>query len=207
VSGRLKPSQPKRLQYLSLHVQRGSFPVGPCARRSDVHEEASVKTGARRLRDFPDIHSALSAWAGAMKGYAVAPIPCRGVAMRHVGPRDATPVPLSISTWTASSPSCRCAPDRSLSGDRPIYKNTMISSNEHLYGRYRERLAGGAGGGKERPCAPARRRRHPDRMSVRRQAPISSGIRGSPPPSGPEARWGHWRFGSTHSKALLPERI
>src|SRR5262245_33483082 len=31
--------------------------------RSDVHEEASVKTGARRLRDFPDIHSASSAWA------------------------------------------------------------------------------------------------------------------------------------------------
>src|SRR5215471_9725570 len=33
------------------------------ALRSDVHEEASVKTGARRLRDFPDIHSASSAWA------------------------------------------------------------------------------------------------------------------------------------------------
>src|SRR5262245_23293910 len=34
-----------------------------CARRSDVHEEASVKTGARRLRDFPDIPSASSALA------------------------------------------------------------------------------------------------------------------------------------------------
>src|SRR5215469_10009701 len=33
------------------------------ALRSDVHEEASVKTGARRLRDFPDIHSASSATA------------------------------------------------------------------------------------------------------------------------------------------------
>src|SRR5262249_19886603 len=31
--------------------------------RSDVHEEASVKTGARRLRDFPDIPSASSATA------------------------------------------------------------------------------------------------------------------------------------------------
>src|SRR6516164_1207776 len=31
--------------------------------RSDVHEEASVKTGARRSRDFPDIHSASSAMA------------------------------------------------------------------------------------------------------------------------------------------------
>jgi hypothetical protein len=34
-----------------------------CALRSDVHEEASVKTGARRSRDFPDIHSASSATA------------------------------------------------------------------------------------------------------------------------------------------------
>ena len=34
-----------------------------CAHRSDIHEEASVKTGARRLRDFPDIHSASSAMA------------------------------------------------------------------------------------------------------------------------------------------------
>ena len=38
-----------------------------------------------------------------MRGYAVAPIQYRGVAMRHVGPRDATWVPLPISTWTASS--------------------------------------------------------------------------------------------------------
>ena len=32
-------------------------------RRTDIHEEASVKTGARRSRDFPDIHSASSAIA------------------------------------------------------------------------------------------------------------------------------------------------
>ena len=44
-----------------------------------------------------------------MRVYAVAPIQYRGVAMRHVGPRDATWVPLPISTWTASSPSCLCA--------------------------------------------------------------------------------------------------
>src|SRR6516165_6261383 len=37
--------------------------VGTCARRSDIHEEASVKTGASRLRDIPDIHSASSAMA------------------------------------------------------------------------------------------------------------------------------------------------
>ena len=34
-----------------------------CLVRSDAHEDASVKTGARRLRDFPDIHSASSAKA------------------------------------------------------------------------------------------------------------------------------------------------
>src|SRR6185436_19064795 len=31
-----------------------------CAHRSDIHEEDSVKTGARRKRDFPNIHSASS---------------------------------------------------------------------------------------------------------------------------------------------------
>jgi hypothetical protein len=34
---------------------RAAF-LSSCALRSDVHEEAPVKTGARRLRDFPDIH-------------------------------------------------------------------------------------------------------------------------------------------------------
>jgi len=34
-----------------------------CPRRTDVHEDATVKTGARRLRDFPEIHSASSAMA------------------------------------------------------------------------------------------------------------------------------------------------
>ena len=33
-----------------------------------------------------------------MKEYAVAPIHTSGVALRHVGPRDATSVPLSILT-------------------------------------------------------------------------------------------------------------
>jgi hypothetical protein len=39
-----------------------------------------------------------SLWRSAMRGYAVAPIRTGGVAMRHVGPRDATWVPLSILT-------------------------------------------------------------------------------------------------------------
>jgi hypothetical protein len=34
-----------------------------CALRSDIYEETSVKTGARRLRDFSDIHSASTATA------------------------------------------------------------------------------------------------------------------------------------------------
>jgi len=36
---------------------------GASALRSDIHEEPPVKTGARRSRDFPDIHSASSAAA------------------------------------------------------------------------------------------------------------------------------------------------
>ena len=53
-----------------------------------------------------------------MREYAVAPIQYRGVAMRHVGPRDATWVPLPISTWTASSPLGLCAPDRGPGGNQ-----------------------------------------------------------------------------------------
>jgi hypothetical protein len=51
-----------------------------------------------------------------MRVYAVAPIQYRGVALRHVGPRNATWVPLPISTWTASFPLGRCAPDRARGG-------------------------------------------------------------------------------------------
>ena len=50
---------PLALQFPHWSVRSGCL----LARRSDVHEEASVKTGARRLRDFPDIHSASSATA------------------------------------------------------------------------------------------------------------------------------------------------
>ena len=121
------------------------------------------------MRDFPDIPSASSTLAERHeREYAVAPIPYRGVAMRHVGPRDAAWIPLPISTRTASSPLGLWAPDRSASGKPPIYNNVMIKSHEPFCGRDRERLAGGAGGGKERPGSPARCRRHPDRMSLRR---------------------------------------
>jgi hypothetical protein len=43
-------------------LQPARMADGPVA-RTDIHEEASVKTGARRLRDFPDIHSASAAQA------------------------------------------------------------------------------------------------------------------------------------------------
>jgi hypothetical protein len=38
-----------------------------CALRSAIHEEPPVKTGARRSRDFPTIHSASSPAGSAMK--------------------------------------------------------------------------------------------------------------------------------------------
>src|SRR5262249_455125 len=45
-------------QLTSVRLWRSS-----CTRRADIHEEASVKPRARRNRDFPDIHSASSAFA------------------------------------------------------------------------------------------------------------------------------------------------
>ena len=59
--------------------------------RSDIHEEASVKTKEQdehgtsqtSIRHHPRLRSA-------MREYAVAPIHTSGVALRHVGPRDAT---------------------------------------------------------------------------------------------------------------------
>jgi hypothetical protein len=143
----------------------------------------------------------------AMREYAVAPIQYRGVAMRHVGPRDATWVPLPISTWTAPSAPGQCAPDRDPGGNQKRCINTTIALYDQLYGRNRERLAWGARGGNERPCSPARRRRHPDRMSLRRHPPTSSGTRNSPPPSGPEARRGHRQFCPTQSTEFLSEHI
>jgi len=59
--------------------------------RSDIHEEASVKTKEQddhgtsqtSIRHHPRLRSA-------MREYAVAPIHTGGVALRPVGPRDAT---------------------------------------------------------------------------------------------------------------------
>jgi hypothetical protein len=81
--------------------------VGPTSMRKPLSrpERDDCGTSQTSIRRHPP-------WRSAMRGYAVAPIQYRGVAMRHVGPRDAAWVPLPISTWTASSPSCPCRPDR-----------------------------------------------------------------------------------------------
>src|SRR5262249_17536166 len=85
------------------HVAR----VGPTSMRKPLSrpERDDRGTSQTSIRRHPPERSA-------MRGCTVAPIPYRGVAMRHVGPRDATWVPLPISTWTASSPLCLCALDR-----------------------------------------------------------------------------------------------
>ena len=54
-------------------------------------EQDDHGTTQTSIRHHPQLRSA-------MKEYAVAPIHTSGVAMRHVGPRDATSVPLSILT-------------------------------------------------------------------------------------------------------------
>jgi len=124
-------------------------------------ERADCGTSQTSIRRHPR-------WRSTMREYAVAPIQHHGVALRHVGPRDATWVPLSISTWTGSSPLGPCAPDQDRSGSQQICIKPTMNLYEQFYGRNRERLACGAGGGNERPCSPARCRRHPDTMSLRR---------------------------------------
>ena len=71
------------------HV-RLSLPTLRASVTTLIHEGASVKTGARRARDCPDIHPASSAAAERHERNAVAPIHASGVGLRHVGPRDAT---------------------------------------------------------------------------------------------------------------------
>jgi hypothetical protein len=99
----------------------------------------------------------------ARRGYAVAPLPYRGVALRHVGPRDAAWAPLSISTWVTSSPLGLCASGRGARGNTQRYRNTVTHLYDQICGRNRERLAGG---GHERPA-----RRH-DGGEIPRGCPL-----------------------------------
>ncbi len=86
---------------------------------SDIHEEASVKTKEQddhgtaqtSIRHHPRTRSA-------RRAYAVAPMHTSGVALRHVGPRDATSVPLLILTANLLHPglvTSRLAPVRGVS--------------------------------------------------------------------------------------------
>src|SRR5262249_8797960 len=90
------------------------------ASRSDIHEEASVKTGARRARDFPrHPFGIIRPRRSAMKEYAVAPIHTGGVALRHVGPRDATFSPvldLDVDPVKPLIRACRPATEKMASG-------------------------------------------------------------------------------------------
>jgi hypothetical protein len=90
-----------------LLPDRSILRVGPTSMRKPLSrpERDDRGTSQTSIRRHPR-------WRSARRGYAVAPIQYRGVAMRHVGPRDATWVPLPISTWTAPSSPCLCALDR-----------------------------------------------------------------------------------------------
>jgi hypothetical protein len=88
--------------------------------------------------------------------YTVAPIQYRGVAMRHVGPRDATWVSLSIWTWTVSPRRALVPQTRVPVEIRNDIKRRRDFRLTKIYSRNRKRLAGGAVGGNEHPCSPAR---------------------------------------------------
>jgi hypothetical protein len=100
-----------------------------CARRSDSMrkplsrpERDDCGTSQTSLRRHSQGRSA-------MRKYAVAPIPSRGVALRHVGRRDAAWIPLPISTWTASSPLGRWASGRGVSGKHATISKIIIKSH------------------------------------------------------------------------------
>ena len=159
-------------------IDVGSYATSwiPPPRRSDVHEEASVKTGARRLRDFPDIHSASSATAERHENECGRShsIPRRRDAPRRTSGCDLGPATdLDLDSLLPVVP-VRFGP--SPSGDSRTDCNHGISCYERIIGRSRGRLAWGAGGGNERPCSPARGRRNPVEMSLRRppRPPLAS---------------------------------
>ena len=76
----------------AIHIEANC--VGPTSMRKALSrpEQDEHGTSQTSIRHHPRLRSAMSQ-------YAVAPIHTGGVAMRHVGPRDATFVPLSILTW------------------------------------------------------------------------------------------------------------
>ena len=103
-----------------------------CALRSDLHEEVFVKTGARRLRDFPDIHSASAAAAARHESVC-------GCPHSHQRRRSAP----------CRTPGCNLSPALDLdvepSSDRSTAPGTVRGN--------REEASGGPGGGNEPPVA------------------------------------------------------
>jgi hypothetical protein len=183
------PSHPDALQTR----RESSFPAGrsslSCALRSDFHEEASVKTGARRWRDFPNIHSASSAMAERHETVCGRShsIPRRRDAPRRTSRCDLSPaLDLDLDSLLPVVP-VRFGP--SLGGDSRPDCDNGITCDEQIIGLNRGRLAWGAGGGNERPWSPARGRRNPVRMSLPRPADLlwhpwitsSLGLRGRAP--------------------------
>ena len=105
----------------------------PSARRSDIHEEAFVKTGAGRLRDFPDIHSASAAQAARHERVCGCPHSHR---RRRTAPCR-TPV---CNLSPALDPDVKPSSDR-----RTAHRGTPPAT---------EKMAsGGPGGGNESPVA------------------------------------------------------
>jgi hypothetical protein len=152
------------------HVQSASSgEVTSPMRRSDVHEEAPVKTGARRWRDFPDIHSASSARAERPERVCgrSPSIPRRRDAPRRTSGCDLGPAfDLDLDDLRRRR---AWAPRTGV--PLAFYENIVIISYYNVkmsVGGDRERLAWGAGGGHEHPCSPARGRRHLGRTSLRR---------------------------------------
>src|SRR4029453_7288609 len=107
---------------------------GPTSMRKPLSrpERDDCGTSQTSIRRHPQRQSARGV-------YAVAPLQYRGVALRHVGPRDAAWVPLSISTWTASSPLGLCASGRGASGNKQRSLKRVTHLSDQICGRNRER--------------------------------------------------------------------
>src|SRR5262249_52629004 len=108
----------------------------------DIHEEASVKTGARRLRDFPDIHSASSAKAERHERVCGRShsTPRRRIAPRRTSGCDLSPaLDLDLDSLLPAGPMC-AGPGRGGNQQRCI--KPTINLYEQFYSRNRERLTG-----------------------------------------------------------------
>src|SRR5262249_1622210 len=105
-----------------------------CARRSDVHEETPVKTGARRLRDFPNIHSASSAMAEHHESVCGR---SHSTPRRRNAPRRTSGCDLGPATdrdLDSLLPSCLCASDRAPMATRQLLMVLIFLVMTNSYG-------------------------------------------------------------------------